>query len=100
MIKKIAGEIAEPLTFIFNLSLAHGLFPSGWKIALVKPLHKKGSKSDFINYWPISIKSIFFLVAEKLIVEQIRSSLMLIVFGVLLNMVFKNENLVTPNFLR
>ena len=59
MIKKIAAEIAEPLTFIFNLSFAHGLCPSGWKNSLVKPLHKKGSKLDFTNYWSISITSIF-----------------------------------------
>ena len=31
LIKKIAAEIAGPLTFIFNLSFAHGLCPSGWK---------------------------------------------------------------------
>ncbi|XP_065562443.1 uncharacterized protein LOC136028527 [Artemia franciscana] len=72
MIRQIAHEIAEPLTYIFNLSLAHGLCPSGWKKALVKPLHKSGSRSDFKNYRPISITSIFCRVMEKLIVSRVQ----------------------------
>ncbi|XP_065583537.1 uncharacterized protein LOC136042500 [Artemia franciscana] len=72
MIRQIAHEIAEPLTYIFNLSLAHGLCPSGWKKALVKPLHKSGSRSDFKNYRPISITSIFCRVMENLIVSRVQ----------------------------
>jgi len=72
MIRKIAGENAEPLTFMFNLSLAYGVCPSGWKNALVKALHKKDSKSDFINNRPISVTSIFSRVMAKLIVERIQ----------------------------
>ena len=72
MIKKIAGEIAEPLTFMFKLSLARGSYPSGWKNVLIKPFHKNSYKSDFTNYRTISIISIFFRVMEKLIVERIK----------------------------
>ena len=75
MIRQIACEIAEPLTYIFNLSLVHGLCPSGWRKALVKPLHKSGSKLDFKNYWLISITSIFRQLMEKLIVSRVFSSL-------------------------
>ena len=50
----------------------HGLCPSGWKKALVKPLHESGSKSDFKNYRPILITSIFCRVMEKLIVSRVQ----------------------------
>ena len=71
-IRQIAHEIAGPLTYIFNLSLAHGLCPSGWKEALVKPLHKSVNKSDFKSYRPSSITSIFCRVMEKLVVSRVQ----------------------------
>lgn len=73
MIIQIADVIAQPLTFLYNQSLATGSCPSGWKKAMVKPLHKAGLKSDFKNYRPISITSIFCRVMEKLIVARIQT---------------------------
>ena len=63
MIRQIAHEIAEPLTYIFKLSLAHGLCPSGWKNVLVKPLHKSGSKSDFRNL-SANFNNVYFLPSD------------------------------------
>ena len=43
------------MTFIFNLSLARGVFPDRFKYAIVQPIHKKGDKSIMTNYRPISL---------------------------------------------
>ena len=99
--KKIATEIAEPLTLIFNIPFARGWCLSGWKKALVRPLRKKVSKSDFRNYRSISITFTFLSSNGKTDCKaKFRSFSMTIVFGVLLNMVFENEYLVIPYFLR
>jgi hypothetical protein len=42
-----------------------GIFPDRLKIAVVKPLHKKGDKYNMTNYRPISLLPIFSKVFEK-----------------------------------
>ena len=52
--KVIKNDISSQLVDIFNVSFASGVFPSALKIAKFFPVHKKDSKLDFTNYWPIS----------------------------------------------
>ena len=59
VVKKVINEIAKPLSHVFNLSFSSGVFPSDMKIAMVIPLFKNGTKSDFSNYRPISLLSQF-----------------------------------------
>jgi len=49
-----------------TLSLRSGVFPDEWKLARVKPLCKNGDKYDVQNYRPISIKSVFVKLLERL----------------------------------
>ena len=51
-LKAVASEIAEPLTVLFNQSLATGLISSTWKFSNVSPVHKGGAKDG--NFDPIS----------------------------------------------
>ena len=44
-----ATILAKPISQICNLSIKHSLFPSGCKIAKLKPLFKKGSKTDQLS---------------------------------------------------
>ena len=44
---------SQQLRDIFNVSFLTGQFPSVPKIAKVKPIHKKQSKVDYVNYRPI-----------------------------------------------
>jgi hypothetical protein len=39
---------------MFNNSLKEGPYPERFKYSLVKPIHKKGNKSDTNSYKPIS----------------------------------------------
>ena len=51
------GATVSPKTIsqICNLSINHSIFPSDCKIAKLKPLFKKGLKTDPKNYHPISL---------------------------------------------
>ena len=63
-----ASAIAEPLTFIYNLSLKLGKIPLEWKNAIVTPIFKnKGSKHDPSNYRPISLTCIACRIMESII---------------------------------
>jgi hypothetical protein len=65
IIKSRTSIISFPLSYICNYSLHIGIFPGHLKIAIVKPLHKKGDKSNISNYRPISLLPIFSKVFEK-----------------------------------
>ena len=45
-----ASLLATPITQLCNLSISSGRFPDACKIAKLKPLFKKGSKTDPRNY--------------------------------------------------
>ena len=56
ILKLTALLIYEPLTRLFNKSLASGEYPSLWKHAKVRPVFKrKGAPSEVNNYRPISL---------------------------------------------
>ena len=46
IIKDGATVFAKPISQICNLSIKYSIFPSDCKIAKLKPLFKKGSKTD------------------------------------------------------
>ena len=51
----MASEIAPSLSLVFAASLHQGVVPQDWKLALVTPLFKKGSRKEPTNYQPISL---------------------------------------------
>ena len=52
-----------------------GLMQSTWKSANFTALHKKGAKTDFCNYRPISLLPIISKVMESIIASDIKSFL-------------------------
>jgi hypothetical protein len=46
ILRKIFQGVKAPLTFIFNLSLASGVFPALWKESYILSLLKTGDKRD------------------------------------------------------
>lgn len=75
LIKKIAYEISEVLTYLINLSAEEGVFPEAIKTAIVVPLHKKDDPCDPGNYRPISLLSTFSKIFEKIMAKRMVSFL-------------------------
>ena len=71
MIKLSSPYIISPLTYICNAALNSGVFPDRLKYAIVKPIHKKGSKQDISNYRPISLLTSFSKIFEKIIYNRL-----------------------------
>ena len=67
--------MAKSITELCNLSMRLECFPDACKIAKVKPLFKKGSKSDPSNYRPISLLPLLSKVLERVVLSQIKEFL-------------------------
>ena len=65
-LKDGANILAKPVSALCNLSVSRGVFPSACKLAKLKPIFKKGKKTDPSNYRPISL----FPVISKIIDDQ------------------------------
>ena len=70
-----AEVLALPLCNLVNLSIKQVLFPDECKIARLKSLFKKGSRSDLKNYRPISLLPVVLKIIEKTIQIQTREYL-------------------------
>lgn len=70
VIKHCLEFIMDPLCHIMNLSFQSGIFPDDLKVAVVKPLFKKGARDNLGNYRPISLLSSFAKVFEKVLANR------------------------------
>ena len=70
ILKDGAALLATPITQLCNLSISSGTFPDACKIAKLKPLFKKGSKTDPKNYRPISLLPLMSKVLERIVHGQ------------------------------
>ena len=70
-LKTGADVLAEPLTYIYNLSLRTSIVPTAWKSATVTPLHKSGSLSDPNNFRPIAVVPAVMKIFERAKHKQI-----------------------------
>ena len=77
IIKKCNALIAEPLTYVINLSLLQGKFPEKLKYAVITPVFKSGDKTKVKNYRPISILPCFSKIYEKIVYKQLYEHLTL-----------------------
>ena len=55
VVKDSADSVAQPLSYIINLSLSTGIFPDKCKITILFPLYKGDASDNFENYRPMSI---------------------------------------------
>jgi len=55
---ELRDTVSYSLFLIFQKSLSSGILSLDWKLAEVKALYKKGSKSDRGNYRPVSLTSV------------------------------------------
>ena len=70
IVKRVANEIALPLTIIFNESFSTGIVPEDLKTAKVIPIYKKENAEEFSNYRPVSILPCFSKILERLVFNR------------------------------
>ena len=75
-LKDGADILTMPITQICDLSIKFSCFPKDCKVAKIKPLHKKGTKTDPNNFRPISLLLIVSKIIEKVIHDQTMNYLM------------------------
>jgi hypothetical protein len=85
LLKITSVYITSPLNHICTTSILSGSFPQCLKYSIVKPLFKKGDRTDVSNYRPNSILTAFSKFLEKVIYNR------------LLEHIFNNNILVKNN---
>lgn len=65
-----ASVLKDPITHIINLSITKNVVPDDLKLARVRPLFKKNSRSAVGNYRPISILNVVSKILEKAVSVQ------------------------------
>ena len=50
ILKDCSSVICEPLTFLINLSMKTGTYPTVWKISKIIPFHKFVSRSEIDQF--------------------------------------------------
>ena len=74
-LKDGAHVLARPISQLCNLSIKLNSFPKSCKIAKVKPLFKKDSKTDPQNYRPISLLPLLSKIIERIVHDQTKEFL-------------------------
>ena len=69
ILKEYAHVLAEPITIIFNTSLASGVVPSGWKESNIVPIPKTSKPTAEADTRPISLTSSLSKVLEDFVVS-------------------------------
>jgi len=75
MLKELAGDFAELIAALFNMSINDGVLAEDWKTAFVLPIFKKGAKNLAVNYRPISLTCILCKVLENIVRQTIMENL-------------------------
>jgi hypothetical protein len=71
LLKASKTYISHPLSKIVNRSFKLGEFPSNLKFSVMKPIYKKGSKTEMSNYRPISLLPVVSKVIETAVYVQL-----------------------------
>ena len=72
ILKKLAIQVAIPLSVIFNQSVIKGKYPIAWKTSKIVPIFKKkGLDTDMQNYRPIALICTFAKVLEKIMHSRV-----------------------------
>ena len=67
VLRELSNELSRPLRLLFNKTMSVGQLPKSWKVAEVRPIFKKGKKTDPGNYRPVSLTSIICKVFETFV---------------------------------
>jgi len=71
VIKENCRDLLSSITYLVNLSMSTGTFPTLYKEAIIRPIYKGGDEQDINNYRPISLISNVSKIIEKAIKDQL-----------------------------
>ena len=71
ILKNMYPGIIDALEIIFNKSLQESVFPNNMKLCNVKPFYKGKSRTEIINYRPVSLLPVISKVLEKIVNNRI-----------------------------
>ena len=86
-LRKCFAVLGPHLLHLVNTSITKCVFPSEWKVAVVVPLHKSGSRDSPENFRPVSILSVLSKLCEKVVCKQLSEHL-------------NSQNLLAPHCVR
>ena len=69
--KQCFDNYVVPLTYVINMSLMEGIFPSELKLARVVPIFKSGESDKVHNYRAISVLSFFSKIFVKIMYNNV-----------------------------
>ena len=64
ILKELAKQLSYPLKKLFDKTMKEGNLPKKWKTQEIRPIFKKGNRSDAGNYRPVSLTSIICKIFE------------------------------------
>ena len=67
LLKCIAIELANPVSWLFNSSFTRAIVPQLWKQANISPIHKDGDTGSVTNYRGVSLLSVVEKCQERII---------------------------------
>ena len=71
LLKSCAQILSYPLYLIFMASFYTSLIPREWTTSRIIPIFKKGSRSDPLNYRPISLTSVCCKTMERIVADRL-----------------------------
>ena len=76
VLNKCAETVCIPLKILMTQSFQNSQLPEDWRLAIVKPIFKKGDKFQAVNYRPISLTAVIAKIMESIISDGIRKFLL------------------------
>ena len=70
-LKLHVDSLVCPIMQLVNLSNSYSVVPTNWKVSVVVPILKSGSKSEINNCRPISIFPVVSKIKEKWVAKQL-----------------------------
>ena len=71
LFKLFDGRLVNHLTLLFNKVLSTGIYPKTWSVGNIKPIHKKGDKTNPNNYRGITLLDVMGALFTSVLCDRI-----------------------------